>query len=82
MYFIWIWYLVNEVILFVDADDFEPEVPVVKSNILSEKWEGEDEDDDIKVQRPPRICRSCVLTEYIAQACSYWFCSVCAEKND
>ena len=27
--------------IFLDADDFEPEAPVAKSN---EKWEGEDED--------------------------------------
>jgi len=31
-----------------DADDFEPEVDLAKAVKVSDKWEGEDEDDDVK----------------------------------
>ena len=33
---------------FVDDDDFDPNVVGTKPKILSDKWEGEDEDDDVK----------------------------------
>lgn len=34
----------------VDADNFEPNEPTVKSVAgLQDRWEGEDEDDDVKV---------------------------------
>ena len=33
-----------------DADDFEPDVPAtVTVPKVTDKWEGEDEDDDVKV---------------------------------
>ncbi len=32
-----------------DADDFEPKVDVLSKPKPTDKWEGEDEDDDIKV---------------------------------
>lgn len=33
---------------FPDADSFEPEAPIKNAAVL-DKWEGEDEDDDVKV---------------------------------
>lgn len=33
---------------FTDADNFEPEEPIKKAAVL-DKWEGEDEDEDVKV---------------------------------
>ena len=35
----------------IDADDFEPSVPKGGS---TDKWDGEDEGDDVKVQ--PQLC--------------------------
>ena len=34
-------------IVIVDDDDFEAEIP--KKGAVTDKWEGEDEDDDVKV---------------------------------
>ena len=36
------------VVLFTDADNFEPEEPIKKAPV-QDKWEGEDEDEDVKV---------------------------------
>lgn len=36
------------VIVFTDADNFEPEEPIKKAAAM-DKWEGEDEDEDVKV---------------------------------
>lgn len=36
------------VVVFTDADNFEPEEPIKKAAAL-DKWEGEDEDEDVKV---------------------------------
>lgn len=36
---------------FTDADNFEPEEPIKKAAATMDKWEGEDEDEDIKVIR-------------------------------
>jgi len=33
-----------------DADDFEPEVSGAAVPQVSDKWDGEDEDDDVKVR--------------------------------
>lgn len=33
---------------FVDADNFEPDEPIKKAAVL-DKWEGEDEEEDVKV---------------------------------
>jgi hypothetical protein len=34
-----------------DADDFEPDVnPTPAVAVVSDKWDGEDEDDDVKVR--------------------------------
>lgn len=36
--------------MIIDAEDFEPSVPVpVTTAIISDKWEGEDEDEPVKV---------------------------------
>ena len=32
-----------------DADDFEPDATPAATAVPSDKWEGEDEDDDVKV---------------------------------
>ena len=45
------------VVVFTDADNFEPEEPIKKAAAM-DKWEGEDEDEDVKVDgrrrgRPP-----------------------------
>ena len=34
-----------------DEDDFEPEVPATVTGVpkVTDKWDGEDEDDDVKV---------------------------------
>ena len=34
-------------IVIVDDDDFDPEIP--KKGVGTDKWEGEDEDEDVKV---------------------------------
>lgn len=39
----------SHVVVFTDADNFEPEEPIKKAAAL-DKWEGEDEDEDVKVQ--------------------------------
>lgn len=36
------------VVLFTDADYFEPKEPTKKATTM-DKWEGEDEDEDVKV---------------------------------
>uniref|UniRef100_A0A671NRT4 Eukaryotic translation initiation factor 3 subunit J n=1 Tax=Sinocyclocheilus anshuiensis TaxID=1608454 RepID=A0A671NRT4_9TELE len=40
-----------------DADSFEAEEPIKKAAV-HDKWEGEDEDDDVKVSSERFICRS------------------------
>lgn len=39
----------SHVVVFTDADNFEPEEPIKKAAAL-DKWEGEDEDEDVKVK--------------------------------
>lgn len=34
---------------FPDDDNFEPVAPAVVPAVIANKWEGEDEDDDVKV---------------------------------
>lgn len=36
------------VFLFVDAENFEPDEPIKKAAVM-DKWEGEDEEEDVKV---------------------------------
>lgn len=36
------------VFFFTDADNFEPEEPIKKAAVM-DKWEGEDEEEDVKV---------------------------------
>lgn len=36
------------VVVFTDADNFEPEEPIKKAAAM-DKWEGEDEDEEVKV---------------------------------
>lgn len=42
---------------FTDADNFEPEEPIKKAAATLDKWEGEDEDEDVKVIRRDLIDR-------------------------
>lgn len=35
----------------VDADNFEPNELLNKSAVLQDRWEGEDEEDDVKVRK-------------------------------
>lgn len=39
------------VVVFTDADNFEPEEPIKKAAAAAamDKWEGEDEDEEVKV---------------------------------
>lgn len=41
------------VVVFTDADNFEPEESVKKA-AAKDKWEGEDEDEDVKVNQYDR----------------------------
>jgi hypothetical protein len=51
-------YFIDDFIVFSDADDFEPAVPTVGA---SDKWEGEDAGDDIKVPLPPDFYIICIM---------------------
>ena len=42
-----------------DADDFEPEQATAAPAKVSDKWDGEDEEDDVKVCRV-KIFRLCI----------------------
>lgn len=42
------WFNEINVVVFTDADNFEPVEPTKKAPAL-DKWEGEDEDEDVKV---------------------------------
>lgn len=44
----------NKLFLFTDADDFEPPSFNPKG-VVSDKWEGEDEDQDVKVRNADYI---------------------------
>lgn len=39
----------------VDADDFEPDEPMKKTAGLRDRWEGEDEEEDVKVTKKIRV---------------------------
>ena len=48
-----------------DADDFEPEAPAaVTVAKVTDKWEGEDEDDDVKVNLFYNLSVYCVMIEF------------------
>lgn len=38
------------VVVFTDADNFEPKEPIKKATTM-DKWEGEDEDENVKVKQ-------------------------------
>ena len=39
-----------------DADDFEPDTAAAPSTLPSDKWDGEDEEDDVKVRSSIFLC--------------------------
>lgn len=41
----------SHVVVFTDADTFDLEEPIKKAAVL-DKWEGEDEEEDVKVTSP------------------------------
>ena len=45
-----------------DADDFEPDVSPAAGVIASDKWDGEDEDDDVKVSDDSDGVRNSILS--------------------
>lgn len=51
-------------VVFTDADNFEPEEPIKKA-AGQDKWEGEDEEEDVKVNyiTDARCCPSCCLNQ-------------------
>lgn len=53
----------NSFFTFSDADDFEPELP--QKVITDDKWQGEDEEEDVKVSRELSlsICRTASVLE-------------------
>lgn len=42
------WFNEIHVVVFTDADNFEPKEPIKKATTM-DKWEGEDEDENVKV---------------------------------
>ena len=66
--------------IFADADDFEPEIP--SRQAANDKWEGEDEDDNVKVEiyTLPRYYSTCImlwklfffLFFFLIQCCLYF----------
>lgn len=42
------WFNQIHVVVFTDADNFEPKEPIKKATTM-DKWEGEDEDENVKV---------------------------------
>lgn len=42
------WFNEIHVVVFTDADNFEPKEPTEKATTM-DKWEGEDEDENVKV---------------------------------
>lgn len=42
------WFDQIHVVVFTDADNFEPKEPIKKATTM-DKWEGEDEDENVKV---------------------------------
>lgn len=59
----------------IDAEDFEPSVPVpVTTAIISDKWEGEDEDEPVKVS-----CNSIVMI--LVASISTNLVEPCSEKE-
>lgn len=51
------WPNTSHVVVFTDAESFEPEEPIKKAAATAamvDKWEGEDEDEDVKVNYQDR----------------------------
>ena len=44
------------VVVFTDAETFEPEEPLKKAAALVDKWEGEDEEEEVKVNQTLNRC--------------------------
>lgn len=51
-------YFIDCFIVILDADDFEPAAPSVRA---SDKWEGEDVGEDVKVRYPSRRFYCCEI---------------------
>lgn len=43
------WFNEIHVVPFTDSENFEPEEPIKKAAAAMDKWEGEDEEEDVKV---------------------------------
>ena len=54
---------------FTDADNFEPEEPIKKA-VAMDKWEGEDEEEDVKVHLRDKRCFGVVMRRAVRSVTS------------